>query len=172
MAWKIIEDFKKFTLRGNMLDLAIGFTVGAAFTTVVKSFVNDILMPPIGLLTGGTDFSDLFVVLGPPEGGQIPEGGYTSLGAATEAGAVTLNYGVFINNCLSLLIVSMAIFIVIRLINRVDEKLDNVFDEEPPPPEEPSDKKCPHCRTVIPYRASRCPNCTSELEPVEGAVTA
>jgi large conductance mechanosensitive channel len=158
----LIEDFKKFALRGSVIDLAIGFTVGAAFTTVVKSLVNDMIMPPIGLVTGNADFSDLFWVLDVPSDVAVPENGFQTLQAAQAAGAVTINYGIFLNNCLSLLIVAMAMFSIIRLVNRMDEKLDEAFGE-PPPDNEPTEKKCDYCRTTIAYRASRCPNCTSEL---------
>ena len=158
----LIADFKKFALRGNMVDLAIGFTVGAAFTTVVKSLVNDVIMPPIGLLTGNADFSDLFWVLDLPEGVSEPEGGFQTLSGAQEAGAVTLNYGVFFNNCLALLIVALAMFLIIRAVNRLDEELDEAFGEKPPEGE-PTEKKCEFCRSTIPYRATRCPQCTSEL---------
>lgn len=161
----LIEEFKKFALRGSMVDLAIGFTVGAAFTTVVKSMVNDIIMPPIGWLTGNADFSDLFWVLDVPEGASLPAAGFQTLKAAQEAGAVTVNYGEFLNNCLSLLIVAIAMFIIIRLVNRMDEKLDEAFGD-PPPDDEPKEKKCDYCRTTIAYRASRCPHCTSELTPI------
>ena len=159
----IIQDFKKFTLRGNMLDLAIGFTVGAAFTTLVKSLVSDVIMPPIGLVTGGADFADHFWVLSEPPSGEIPEGGFATLQAAQEAGAVTLNYGVFLNNCLALLIVAIAMFLIIRAANRIDEELDEAFGEDAPE-EEPTEKKCQYCRTTIAYRATRCPHCTSHLE--------
>ena len=158
----LLTEFKKFALRGNMIDLAIGFTVGAAFTTVVKSLVNDVIMPPIGLLTGNADFSDLFWVMDLPDGVEAPEGGYQTLKAAQEVGAVTLNYGTFFNSCLSLLIVAIAMFFVIRAVNRVDEELDEAFGD-PPPKEEPSEKKCDFCRSAIPFRATRCPQCTSEL---------
>lgn len=159
----LIEEFKKFALRGNMIDLAIGFTVGAAFTTVVKSMVNDLIMPPIGLATGGRDFSDLFWVLKMPEGESIPEGGFATLQNATEAGAVTMNFGSFANNCLSFSIIAVAMFLIIRGVNLLDKQLDKAFGEEPPKEGEPSDKKCEFCRTTISYRATRCPNCTSEL---------
>ncbi|MCO8122225.1 large conductance mechanosensitive channel protein MscL [Stieleria sp. TO1_6] len=159
----LLTDLKKFALRGNMVDLAIGFTVGAAFTTVVKSLVNDIIMPPIGWLTGNADFSDLFWILNLPDGTTVPEGGFPTLKAAQEAGAITINYGQFFNSCLSLLIVALAMFFIIRVVNRVDEQLDEAFGSKPPEGE-PADKKCDFCRTTIAYRATRCPNCTSELE--------
>lgn len=158
----LLADFKKFALRGNLIDLAIGFTVGAAFTTVVKSLVNDIIMPPVGLITGGKDFSDLYFILKMPDGAAVPEGGFNSLEDAQAAGAVTIDYGEFFNACFSLLIIALAMFIIIRVVNRLDEELDEVFGE-PPPEDEPSDKKCDYCRSTIPFRATRCPQCTSEL---------
>jgi large conductance mechanosensitive channel len=160
----IIQEFKKFTLRGNMLDLAIGFTVGAAFTTVVKSLVADVIMPPIGLLTGDADFADHFLVLSDPPNVAIPEGGFQTLKAAQEAGAVTLNYGSFFNSCLALFIVAVAMFLIIRAANRLDEQLDEAFGDDAPVEDEPTEKKCEHCRTTIAFRATRCPNCTSHLE--------
>lgn len=166
-----VKDFKKFALRGNMVDLAIGFTVGAAFTTVVKSLVTDIIMPPIGLATGNADFADQFVVLKAPEGKPIPEAGYQTLKAAQEAGAVTLNYGNFLNNCIALLIVAFAMFLIIRAVKKVDDQLDDAFNEDKPP-EEPTEKKCEFCRSTIPFRATRCPQCTSQLaKPEEQAAT-
>lgn len=159
----LIDDFKKFALRGNMVDLAVGFTVGAAFTTVVKSLVNDIIMPPIGLVTGNADFSDLFWVLDVPEGIEVPTGGFQTLQAAQDAGVVTLNYGVFFNSCLTLFIIAVAMYVVIRLVNRLDEQLDEAFGAKPPAGE-PTEKKCDFCRTTVPFRASRCPHCTSKLE--------
>jgi len=162
---KFIEDFKKFALRGNMVDLAIGFTVGAAFTTVVKSMVNDIIMPPIGWVTGNADFSDLFWVIDVPDALTKQERNFQTLAEAQEAGAVTINYGNFINSCLSLLIVAIAMFAIIRLVNRLDEQLDEAFGD-PPPPGEPSDKKCDFCREAIAYRATRCPKCTSQLPAI------
>lgn len=160
----ILSEFKKFALRGNLVDLAVGFTVGAAFTTIARSLVDDILMPLIGLALGDTDFSDRFWLLdvgdpGPP---------YTTLADAQAAGAVTLNWGLFVNAVLSFLIVALAMFLVIRAINRLDESLEARFDDSPTP-EDPQNKKCPFCRTVIPYKASRCPQCTSHLDETEDA---
>lgn len=167
----VIQEFKKFALRGNMIDLAIGFTVGAAFTTVVKSLVNDIIMPPIGLVTGGADFADHFAVLKVPENVEVPAGGFQTLKAAQDAGVVTLNYGMFLNGCIALLIVALAMFAIIRLINGLDKQLEEAFDDGEE--DEPSDKKCEYCRTTIAYRATRCPNCTSQLEaPGESTVPA
>jgi large conductance mechanosensitive channel len=155
----LLADLKKFALRGSLVDMAIGFTVGAAFTTVAKSLVTDIIMPPIALLMGGADFADMFWVLKPGDGG----GPYDTLAAATEDGAITMSYGVFINNLVAFALVTFVMFMVIRTINHVEDKLEAQFGE-PPKPGEPTDKKCPFCRTTIPIKASRCPNCTSQLD--------
>lgn len=159
----MLNDFKKFLIRGNLLDLAIGFTVGAAFTTVVKSFVNDVVMPPIGLMTGNVDFEDLFTVLKQGE----PTGPYDTVELAQEAGAVTLNWGMFVNNCVSLLLVGLVMFLVIRLYNRME---DHMSGDEPDAPEEPSHKKCGYCKEQIPFKAVRCPQCTSKLSGFEERV--
>lgn len=158
-----LRDFRKFALRGNLVDLAIGFTVGAAFSTIAKSLVQDIIMPPVGLLLGRTDFSDLFFVL---KAGEKSAGPYVTLADAQAAGAVTINYGVFINNMLALLVIALAMYLLIRMMARAEKRLDKHFGEEEPKQSEPTDKKCPYCRSVIPYRATRCPHCTSQLEPV------
>lgn len=155
-----VADFKKFALRGNLVDLAIGFTVGAAFSTVAKSLVNDILMPPVGLVLGNVDFSDLFLVL---RAGSEELPPYVTVEDAQAAGAVTLNYGEFINNLIALLIVALAMFLIIKAYNAIENRLEEELGEEKPPGE-PENKKCPHCRMTIPYRASRCGHCTSELE--------
>ncbi len=160
----ILNDFKNFALRGNIINLAVGFTVGAAFTTVVKSIVDDILMPPIGLVMGKADFSDLFIVLREGTEAAAP---YATLEAADAAGAVTINYGQFVNNFIALLIVSMAIFLVVRAIQRLEDEMDEHFGDEPKTPGVPENKKCGFCRSVIPFRAKRCPQCTSHLEPAE-----
>ncbi len=164
MKFKTIEAFKKFMLRGNLIDLAIGFTVGAAFSTVAKSLVNDIIMPPIGLLMGQSDFTDKYIVLKDVEG-LDPN---ASLAAAQAAGAVTLNYGVFINNLIALLLVALAMFFIVRMVNRIESELDERFspgNEE----EKPANKKCKFCRSTIDYQATRCPNCTSDLTVTEDA---
>jgi len=142
----VLNEFKKFVMRGNVLDLAVAVIIGVAFGAIVVSFVNDILMPPIGLLLGGVDFSNLFISLD----GQS----YPSLAAAQEAGAPTINYGVFINTVINFLIIAFAIFLIVRLANRMQK-------EEAPG--EPTTKECPHCISTIPIRATRCPNCTSQL---------
>lgn len=154
------RDFRKFVTRGNLVDLAVGFTVGAAFTTIARSLVDDIIMPPVGLLMGRTDFKDFFVVL--REGPSVA-GPYLTLAQAKAAGAVTLNYGMFINAMLAFMLVGLAMFIVSRLMSRAEAQMDAHFQEAPPPPGEPTEKKCPYCRSIIPIKACRCPQCTSHL---------
>lgn len=149
----MLKEFKEFAIKGNVVDMAVGIIIGAAFTGVVQSLVNDVMMPPLGLLLGGVDFSDFFVVL---QAGSIPPP-YATMAAAKEAGAVTLNYGVFINTVLSFLIVSFAVFILIRYINKLKRP------QAEPEPAAPSVKKCPFCFSDIPVEATRCPHCTSEL---------
>ncbi len=159
----MFNEFKKFIMRGNFVDLAIGFTVGAAFTTVVKSAVNDLLMPPIGMALGSVEFEDSFWLLRDGD----PAAPYRTLEAAQEAGAVTVNYGVFVNNVISLLFVGLALFVIVRLVNRLDSAMDEVIDHEPVPEGEPAHKKCPYCRSQIAFRAVRCRECTSRLEGFE-----
>ncbi len=159
----VLGEFRKFALRGSFLDLAIGFTVGAAFTSVVKSLVNDILMPPIGLALGQADFSDLFLVL---REGTAQPGPYATLAQAQAAGAVTVNFGVFVNNLVAFLTVAACMFILVRFVNELDERLERELGRKKAAPGEPSEKKCPFCLSTIPYRAARCPACTSHLEGV------
>ena len=154
------RDFRKFVTRGNLVDLAVGFTVGAAFTTIARSLVDDIIMPPVGLLMGRTDFKDFFIVL--REGPNVAPP-YLTLAQAKAAGAVTLNYGMFINAMFAFLLVGLAMFVVSRLMSRAEAKMDAHFQEPPPPPGEPTEKKCPYCRSIIPIKACRCPQCTSHL---------
>lgn len=149
----MLKEFKEFAMRGNVVDMAVGIIIGAAFGTIVKSIVNDIIMPPIGLLLGNVDFSNLFIVL--KQGATT--GPYANLVAAQEAGAVTMNYGVFINTIISFIIVAFAVFFLIRSINRMKKK------EEAPPPE-PTTKECPECLSVIPIKATRCAHCGIELK--------
>lgn len=146
----MMKEFRDFAMRGNVVDLAVGVIIGAAFGAIVKSLVDDVLMPPIGLLLGNVDFSNLFLVL--KEGATATP--YLSLAAAKEAGAVTLNYGLFINSIVSFLIVAFAIFMVIKNINRL---------KTPEPAAAPTTKDCPYCATAIPLAATRCPHCTSQL---------
>jgi len=150
----MLKEFKEFAVKGNVVDMAVGIIIGAAFCTVVKSLVADILMPPIGMLLGNVDFSNLFIVL---KSGAAAAGPYASLAAAQEAGAVTINYGMFINTIISFLIVGFAVFFLVKGINRLKCK------EEEAPPAEPDTKECPFCFTMIPIKATRCPHCTSEL---------
>jgi large conductance mechanosensitive channel len=149
----MLKDFKEFAMRGSVVDMAVGIVIGAAFGTIVKSFVDDVLMPPIGLLLGNVDFSNLFITL---KEGSKAAGPYASLPLAKAAGAVTLNLGVFINTIISFIIIAFAVFLVIKGINRMKR-------EEEAPPAEPTTKDCPFCFTSIPIQASRCPNCTSQL---------
>jgi large conductance mechanosensitive channel len=145
----MFKDFKEFVMRGNMLDMAVGIIIGAAFGTIVSSLVNDILMPPIGLLLGGVDFSNFFAVI-------KGAGPFETLAAAKEAGAVTINYGVFINALISFLIVAFVLFMIIRTFNKMKRK-------EEPAPAEPTTKACPHCFSTIPIKATKCAFCTSAL---------
>lgn len=145
----MLKEFKEFALKGNAIDLAVGLVIGAAFGAIVTSLVNDLIMPPVGLLLGGADFQNLFVVL--KEGAQVP-GPYGSLAAAQAAEAVTLNYGVFLNTLVSFVIITFSIFLVVKLMNSLRKS-----------EEEATAKECPFCRTEIPVEASRCPACTSEL---------
>jgi large conductance mechanosensitive channel len=150
----MLKEFKEFAMRGNVVDMAVGIIIGAAFGTIVKSLVSDVIMPPIGLLLGNVDFSNLFILL--KHGAEVA-GPYASLADAQAAGAVTLNYGTFINTIISFLIVAFAVFMLIRSINKLKRK-------EEAPPAEPTTKECPHCFSTIPIKASRCPMCTSELK--------
>lgn len=143
----MLSEFKTFIVRGNMVDLAVGIVIGAAFTTVVSSFVNDLLLPPIGLLLGKVDFGNLFVTLA--------GGSYPTIAAAKTAGVPTLNYGLFINNIINLAIVGFAVFLVVKQVNRV----------RGPAPAAPPTRECPACTSAIPLRARRCPFCTSDVAP-------
>ena len=159
---RMAHDFRKFALRGNVIDMAVGFTVGAAFSTIAKSLVNDLLMPPVGLLLGQADFSQFYWLL---QVGSKVAPPYATLADAQAAGAVTMNYGIFINNTVAFLIVALAMFGVIRLINRLNEELEDQFgDQKPELQQARSEKKCPFCLTTVPFQAVRCPACTSELK--------
>jgi large conductance mechanosensitive channel len=144
----MLKEFKEFVMRGNVVDLAIGIVIGVAFGKIVTSFVEDVLMPPIGLALGNVDFSNLFI--------NLSGGNYPSVAAAKAAGAATLNYGIFFNNILNFLIIALAIFLLIKQINRM---------QKPAPAAAPTTKDCPHCLSAIPIKATRCAHCTSELRP-------
>ena len=154
---KILQEFREFAVKGNVVDMAVGIIIGGAFGTVVKSLVDHVLMPPIGLLLGGVDFAEIFVVL---REGSAPAP-YETLAAAQEAGAVTLNLGLFINALVSFLIVGFAVFLLVRTINRIRR-------EEPKPAPAPTEKPCPRCLQNVLIQATRCPYCTSDLDPAEG----
>jgi large conductance mechanosensitive channel len=143
----MLKEFKEFAMRGNVLDMAVGIIVGAAFGKIITSFVGDILMPPLGLLLGKVDFSNLFISL---------SGQYPSLAAAKAAGAPTVNYGIFLNTVLDFLIVAFAIFLLIRQVNR--------FMPKPAPAAPPATKDCPYCLSAVPLKATRCLHCTSDLK--------
>ena len=145
----MLKEFKEFAMRGNVLDMAIGIIIGGAFGQIVNSLVNDILMPPIGLLLGKVDFSTLFINLS----GQH----YATLTEAKKAGATTINYGVFLNTVINFIIVAFAVFLLVRQINRMKR-------QEEAPPAKPATKECPYCLSTIPLKATRCPHCTSELQ--------
>jgi len=142
----MFKEFKEFAMRGNVLDLAIGIIIGGAFGKIITSFVNDLLMPPIGLLLGKVDFSSLYISLS----GQT----FSSLKAAKEAGAATINYGLFLNTVLDFVIVAFAVFLLVRQVNRWTAK----------PAAAPTTKDCPYCYSAIALQATRCPNCTSEIK--------
>ena len=144
----MLKEFKEFAMRGNVLDLAVGVIIGAAFGKIVSSLVDDILMPPIGKLLGNVDFSNLFISLN----GQS----YPSLAAAKAAGAATINYGVFVNAVINFLIVAFAIFLLVRQVNRLQKPA-------PAPAAAPTTKDCPFCLSAIPIKATRCPHCTSQV---------
>jgi large conductance mechanosensitive channel len=144
----MLKEFKEFAMRGNVVDMAVGIVIGVAFGAIVKSLVADIIMPPIGLLLGGVDFSEIFI--------NLSGGDFASLAAAKEAGAATINLGVFINTVLNFVIVAFAIFMVIRVMNRFTKK------EEAPEPEATT-KECAYCYSTIPVQATRCGHCTSDL---------
>lgn len=150
----MLKEFKAFVMRGNVIDLAIAVVIGAAFGAIVKSLVDDIIMPPIGLLLGSVDFPNLYALL--KDG--TPAAPYASLADAKAAGAVTLNYGVFINAIVSFLIIAFVIFLIVRAINRLKAAQEA-------PAAAPTTRDCPYCLSAIPIKATRCPHCTSEVKP-------
>ena len=148
----VIKEFREFAVKGNVIDMAVGIIIGGAFGTIAASLVKDVIMPPIGLLLGNMDFANMFIVL--KQGAS--EGAYKNLDLATKDGAVTLNYGLFINNVLSFLVVAFAVFFMVRTINRLKR-------EEATTPTVRTTKACPMCAMEIPIAAKRCPHCTSEV---------
>jgi large conductance mechanosensitive channel len=147
----MLKDFKAFIMRGNVMDLAVAVVIGGAFGAIVKSLVDDIIMPPIGLALGHVDFSNLYMLL--KDGPKAPPP-YASLADAHAAGAVTLNYGAFINNIIAFLIIALAVFMIVRMVSRMYAK---------PAPAAPNTKPCPRCTLPVPLAATRCPQCTSDI---------
>jgi len=146
----MLKEFKEFAMRGNVVDLAVGFIIGAAFGKIATSLVEDVIMPPVGLALGRVDFSNLFIRLTGPH--------YATLAEAKKAGAATINYGMFVNTVLNFVIVAFAVFLLVRVINRLRR-------QQAPAPKT---KDCPYCRSAIPLAATRCPQCTSQLEAASG----
>lgn len=144
----MLKEFKEFAMRGNVVDMAVGIIIGAAFGKIISSLVGDVIMPPIGILMGGVDFSEIYI--------NLSGGDYASLAAAKEAGAATLNIGLFINTVIDFLIVAFAIFMMVKMMNRLKR-------QEEAPAAEPTTRECPHCLSTIPIKATRCAHCTSEL---------
>ena len=149
----MLKEFKEFVMKGNMLDMAVGIVIGAAFGLIITSLVADVIMPPIGLLLGGIDFSNIFSVL--KEGKTA--GPYATVAAAKAAGAVTMNWGVFFNTIINFLIVAFAIFLLVKGVNKMRR-------EKEAPPAAPTTKDCPYCLSAVPLKATRCAHCTSELK--------
>jgi len=149
----MFKEFKEFAMRGNVIDMAVGIIIGVAFGAIIQSLVKDIIMPPIGILLGNVDFTNLFLIV---KQGATP-GPYASLAQAQAAGAVSVNYGVFVNTLINFIIISFCIFFIIRTINRLKK-------QEPAPAAAPTTKECTYCFSTIPIKALRCPNCTSELK--------
>ncbi|HVN22659.1 MAG TPA: large-conductance mechanosensitive channel protein MscL [Syntrophorhabdales bacterium] len=149
----MLKEFKEFAMKGNVLDMAVGIVIGAAFGTIVASFVADVLMPPIGLLLGNVDFTSIFSVL---KDGKVA-GPYATPAAAKAAGAITINWGIFINTIINFVIVAFAIFLLVKGVNQMRK-------EKEAPPAEPTTKECPYCISAIPIKATRCPHCTSEVK--------
>jgi large conductance mechanosensitive channel len=152
----VFGEFKKFALRGNVIDLAVGIIIGGGFNALVSSLVNDVIMPPIGRVVGKVDFKSLYINLS----GQS----YPSLEAAKAAGAATINYGNFLNSVITFLITAFAVFLLVRFVNRLRERAERRKAGVQETPQEPTTKQCPYCFTEIPIKAVRCPACTSDLQ--------
>ncbi len=148
--WK---EFKEFALRGNVLDMAVGIIIGGAFTPIARSLVDDVIMPPLGLILGDVQFQDMFLVL--KEG--APAAPYATLQAARDAGAVAIGYGMFVNTVITFILVAFAVFLIVKAFNRLRRQ------EEGAATEEPTTRTCPYCLSTIPLKATRCAQCTSEL---------
>lgn len=151
---RLMKEFREFAVKGSVVDMAVGIIIGGAFGTIARSLVNDVIMPPVGLVLGNVDFKDLFLVL--RAGDPAPP--YVTVADAQASGAVTLNYGLFVNNVVAFLVVAFAVFMLVKAINQLRR-------EEQVAPNSPTDKACPFCATTIPLQATRCPNCTSALDP-------
>jgi large conductance mechanosensitive channel len=145
----MLKEFKEFAVRGSVLDLAVGVIIGGAFGKIVSSLVDDVVMPPIGLALGNVDFTNLFV--------NLSDKPYPSLAAAKAAGAPTINYGIFLNNVITFVIIAFVVFLIVKQVNRMRRGEEK--------PAEKTTKECPYCRSAIPIQATRCPHCTSELKP-------
>lgn len=154
---KFIEEFKTFAMRGNVIDLAVGVIIGAAFQKIVSSLVNDLIMPIIGVITGGSNFNEQFLILRLPQG--VEKSQINSLKTAAELGVSTFNYGAFITTIIDFLIVALVIFLMVKAINKL-----NAVKKKEEEPKASSTKKCPYCTTEIALAATRCPHCTSELD--------
>lgn len=149
----MFKEFREFAMRGSVIDIAVGIIIGAAFGTIVSSMVSDIIMPPIGLLIGNVDFSNLYFVL---QEGTKAAGPYVSISDAKAAGAVTVNFGIFLNHCFSFLIIAFSVFMLMRSVNRLKR-------EEPAPAADPTTKECPSCLMTVPLKAAKCGHCTSTI---------
>jgi large conductance mechanosensitive channel len=147
----MFKEFKEFAIKGNAIDMAVGIIIGAAFGAIVSSLVRDVIMPPVGFLTGGVDFSNYYTVL---KAGKDGFTHYASLKAAQESGAITINWGLFANNVINFVIVALSVFLLVRIIQRL---------KRPTPLSEPVSKDCPACQMTIPIKATRCPHCTTEF---------
>jgi large conductance mechanosensitive channel len=154
----MLKEFREFAVKGNVVDMAVGIIIGGAFGKIVSSLVNDIIMPPIGLLIGKVDFSNLFI--------DLSGAGYASLTQAKEAGAPTINYGLFINNIIDFIVVAFALFLVVRWMNQLREAAVADHKKEAPAPAAPTTRQCPYCLSEISIKAVRCAHCTSDLSTV------
>ena len=150
----MLKEFKEFVMRGNVLDMAVGIIMGVAFGLIVNSLVQDVIMPPIGLILGHMDFTNIFTVL---REGSKAAGPYPTIAAAKAAGAITINWGVFVNTIINFVIVAFAVFLIVKGVNQARRRQE-------PPPAEPATKECPYCISAIPVKATRCPHCTSEVK--------